>query len=142
MENLTILTILKASGGLGLFLLGMIIMTEGLRSLAGNTIRNALMRFTKSPYSGATTGAISTALLQSSSATTVMAVGFVGAGFMTFPESLGIIFGSNIGSTITGWMVALFGFKLNLGTIILPVIFLCVIMKIFFHGKKIGRAHV
>jgi phosphate:Na+ symporter len=135
MENLTILTILQTSGGLGLFLLGMIVMTGGLRSLAGNTIRNALMRFTKSPYSGATTGTISTALLQSSSATTVMAVGFVGAGFMTFPESLGIIFGANIGSTITGWMVALFGFKLNLGTIILPVIFFGVIMKLFFRGK-------
>ncbi len=135
MENLTILTILKASGGLGLFLLGMIIMTAGLRSLAGDTMRNALMRFTKSPYSGARTGAISTALLQSSSATTVMAIGFVGAGFMTFPESLGIIFGANIGSTITGWMVALFGFKLNLGTIILPVILLGVIMKLFFRGK-------
>jgi len=134
MENLTILTILKASGGLGLFLLGMIVMTEGLRSLAGNTIRNALMRFTKSPYSGATTGAISTALLQSSSATTVMAVGFVGAGFMTFPESLGIIFGANIGSTITGWMVALFGFKLHLGTIILPVIFLGVVIGLIFVG--------
>jgi phosphate:Na+ symporter len=135
MENLSILTILKASGGLGLFLLGMIIMTAGLRSLAGDTMRNALMRFTKSPSSGATTGAISTALLQSSSATTVMAVGFVGAGFITFPESLGIIFGANIGSTITGWMVALFGFKLNLGTIILPVILLGVIMKLFFRGK-------
>ncbi len=135
MENLTVLTILKASGGLGLFLLGMIVMTEGLRSLAGETIRNALMHFTKSPYSGATTGAVSTALLQSSSATTVMAVGFVGAGFMTFPESLGIIFGANIGSTITGWMVALFGFKLNLGTIILPAIFLGVMLKLFFHGK-------
>ncbi len=135
MENLTILTIIKASGGVGLFLLGMIVMTEGLRSLAGDTIRNALMRFTKSPYSGAATGAISTAMLQSSSATTVMAVGFVGAGFMTFTESLGIIFGANIGSTITGWMVALFGFKLSLGTIVLPVIFLGVILKLFSHGK-------
>lgn len=135
MENVLILTILKASGGLGLFLLGMIVMTEGLRSLTGDTIRNALMRFTKSPYSGATTGAISTALLQSSSATTVMAVGFVGAGLMTFPESLGIIFGANIGSTITGWMVALFGFKLDLGMIVLPVIFFGVILKLFFHGK-------
>lgn len=56
MENALVLTILKVSGGLGLFLLGIIVMTEGLRSLAGDTIRNALMRFTKSPYSGATTG--------------------------------------------------------------------------------------
>ncbi len=135
MENLSILTIFKASGGLGLFLLGMIIMTEGLRSLAGDSIRKALMRFTKSPYSGAATGAIATAILQSSSATTVAAVGFVGAGLMTFPAALGIIFGANIGTTITGWMVVLFGFKFQLGTIVLPVILLGVILKLFFKDK-------
>lgn len=135
MENLSILTILKASGGVGLFLLGMIIMTEGLRSLAGDAIRNALMRFTKSPYSGAATGAISTALLQSSSAITVAAVGFVAAGLLSFSETLGIIFGANIGTTITGWMVALLGFKLQLGTIILPVILFGVLLKLFFKDK-------
>ena len=135
MENASILTVLKASGGLGIFLLGMIIMTDGLRSLAGDAMRNALMRFTKSPYSGAATGAISTALLQSSSATTVAAVGFVGAGLMTFPQTLGIIFGANIGTTITGWMVALLGFKLQLGTIVLPVILLGVVLKLFFKDK-------
>ena len=135
MENLTILTILKASGGLGLFLLGMIVMTEGLQSLAGDSMRNALIRFTKSPYSGASTGAISTAILQSSSATIVAAVGFVAAGLMTFPQSLGIIFGANIGTTITGWMVALLGFKLQLGTIVLPLILLGVMLKLFFKDK-------
>ncbi len=135
MENLSILTILKASGGLGIFLLGMIVMTDGLRSLAGDTMRNALMRFTRSPRSGAATGAVTTAMLQSSSATTVMAVGFVGAGLMTFSQSLGIIFGANIGSTITGWVVALFGFKLPLGTIVLPLILLGVILKLFFKDK-------
>jgi phosphate:Na+ symporter len=135
MENLIILAILKASGGLGLFLLGMLVMTEGLRSLAGDTIRNALMRFTKSPYSGAATGAVSTAMLQSSSATTVAAVGFVGAGLMTFSETLGIIFGANIGTTITGWMVVLFGFKFQLGTIVLPIILLGVLLKLFFKDK-------
>ena len=112
--------ILQALGGLGLFLLGMIIMTEGLRELAGDAIRSALMRFTSSPVSGAATGAISTAILQSSSATTVAAVGFVGAGLMTFGSSLGIIFGANVGTTITGWLVALFGFKLKLGAVMLP----------------------
>ena len=135
MDNTLILAIIKASGGLGIFLLGMIVMTNGLRSLAGDTIRNALMRFTRSPATGAATGAVTTAMLQSSSATTVMAVGFVGAGFMTFPESLGIIFGANIGSTITGWVVALFGFKLHLGTIVLPFILLGVILKLFFKNK-------
>lgn len=135
MDSAFILTILKASGGVGIFLLGMIVMTEGLRSLAGDTIRNALMRFTKSPYSGAATGAVSTALLQSSSATTVAAVGFVAAGLITFSEALGIIFGANVGTTITGWMVALLGFKLHLGTIILPVILLGVLFKLFFKDK-------
>jgi phosphate:Na+ symporter len=127
--------ILKALGGLGLFLLGMIIMTEGLRALAGDAIRAALMRFTSSPVSGAMTGAVSTAILQSSSATTVAAVGFVGAGLMTFTSSLGIIFGANIGTTITGWMVALLGFKLKLGSIMLPVILLGAILKLFTSGK-------
>jgi len=127
--------ILQAIGGLGLFLLGMIIMTEGLRALAGDAIRAALMRFTSSPASGAMTGAVSTAILQSSSATTVAAVGFVGAGLMTFTSSLGIIFGANIGTTITGWMVALLGFKLKLGTVMLPLILLGAVLKLFASGK-------
>ena len=93
---------LQALGGLGLFLLGMIIMTDGLRALAGDAIRRTLFRFTRSPLSGVATGTLSTAILQSSSATTVAAVGFVAAGLMTFPEALGIIFGANIGTTITG----------------------------------------
>lgn len=130
-----ILTIIKASGGLGIFLLGMIVMTEGLRSLAGDSIRNALMHFSRTPYSGAAAGAATTALLQSSSATTVAAVGFVGAGLLTFPQSLGIIFGANIGTTVTGWMVALFGFKFPLGMIVLPLILFGVMLRLFFKGK-------
>ena len=127
--------IVQALGGLGLFLLGMIIMTEGLRELAGDVIRSALMRFTSSPVTGAATGAISTAILQSSSATTVAAVGFVGAGLMTFDSSLGIIFGANIGTTITGWLLALFGFKLKLGTIMLPLILVGAILRLFSAGR-------
>jgi phosphate:Na+ symporter len=120
----------------------MIVMTDGLRALAGSAIRKALMHFTKSPYSGAVTGAASTAILQSSSATTVAAVGFVSAGLISFPESLGIIFGANIGTTITGWMVALLGFKLKLGTVVLPVILLGAILRLFGHGRaaNIGYA--
>jgi len=93
---------LQTLGGLGLFLLGMIIMTDGLRALAGDAIRSTLFRFTRSPLSGVATGTLSTAILQSSSATTIAAVGFVAAGLMPFPEALGIIFGANIGTTITG----------------------------------------
>ncbi len=135
MDNISILVIFNIFGGLGLFLLGMIVMTSGLRSLAGDTMKNVLMRFTKSPLSGAVTGTVTTAILQSSSATTVAAVGFVGAGLIAFPEALGIIFGANIGTTITGWMVALLGFKLNLGTIILPFILLGAILKLFFRDR-------
>jgi phosphate:Na+ symporter len=126
---------LEASGGLGLFLLGMIILTEGLRGLAGNAIRAALMRYTQSPTSGAITGAITTALLQSSSATTVAAVGFVGAGLMSFPNALGIIFGANIGTTMTGWIVAVVGFKLNLGLLAYPIIMLGVILRLLGRGR-------
>ena len=108
-----ILIIVQIAGGIGLFLLGMIVMTDGLRALAGHAMRAVLMRFTKSPLSGALTGAVSTAILQASGITTVAAVGFVGAGLITFPESLGIIFGANIGTTFKGWIITLLGFKLN-----------------------------
>jgi len=127
--------IVETLGGLGLFLLGMIILTDSLQDLAGDAIRKALMRFTKSPFSGAVTGATGTAILQSSSATTVAAVGFVGAGLMTFPEALGIIFGANIGTTIKGWMVAVLGFKFQLGTYVLPLIFVGAILRLFAKGR-------
>jgi len=130
-----VMMILQALGGLGLFLLGMIVMTDGLRGLAGDAIRSALIRFTSSPASGAVTGAVSTAILQSSSATTVAAVGFVGAGLMTFNASLGIIFGANIGTTITGWLVALLGFHLQLGTLLLPLVLAGAGMRLFFNGR-------
>jgi len=107
-------------GGLGLFLLGMVIMTDGLKGLAGNMLRLTLTRFTHDPVSGAVSGAATTAVLQSSSATTVAAIGFVSAGLLTFPQALGIIFGANIGTTITGWLVALVGFKFKLATIVSP----------------------
>jgi len=128
--------LVKAAGGLGLFLLGMLIMTDGLRTLAGDAIRHILMQFTRTPLSGAATGAISTALLQSSSATTVAAVGFVGAGLLAFPAALGIIFGANIGTTITGWLVALLGFKLKVGTLMLPVILAGTLLRLFSTGRR------
>jgi phosphate:Na+ symporter len=131
----TLLALVQVLGGIGIFMIGMIVMTEGLRSLAGESIRKALMRFTKTPTSGALTGTVTTAILQSSSATTVAAVGFVGAGLLAFPEALGIIFGANIGTTITGWMVALLGLDLKLGTVILPFILLGAMFKLFFRDK-------
>jgi len=124
-------SILHTLGGVGLFLLGMIWLTEGLRGLSGDALRNALARFTRTPFSGAVTGAIATAAIQSSSATTVTAVGFVSAGLLTFPQALGVIFGANIGTTITGWLVAILGFKLHLGEIVLPFVFLGALLRLF-----------
>ena len=125
---------LPVLGGLGLFLFGMLSMTEGLRALAGGGLHRFLGRYTKSTLSGAATGAFGTALVQSSSATTVAAVSFVGAGLMSFSQALGIIFGANIGTTITGWMVALVGFKLKLGTMALPIVFVGALLSLF--GKR------
>ena len=130
-----LLDVLPAVGGLGLFLLGMLILTEGLKGLAGGALRRILTHFTKSPYSGAATGALTTAIIQSSSATTVAAIGFVGAGLMTFPMALGIIFGANIGTTLTGWVVAILGFKLNLGEVVLPLVLVGALMKMFGRGR-------
>jgi len=134
--------ILAAAGGLGLFLLGMLILTDGLRSLAGRTLRLWLARFTTTPATGAAAGALTTALVQSSSATTVTAVGFVGAGLLTFSQALGIIFGANLGTTITGWLVAIVGFKLDLGTFALPLLLLAMLLRLFAGGTaaRIGWA--
>ncbi|MCA0930113.1 Na/Pi cotransporter family protein [Ruegeria profundi] len=121
---------LSALGGVGIFLFGMFLLTEGLKGLAGKSMRSFLARFTRTPLSGAATGALTTAVIQSSSATTVAAVGFVASGLLTFPQALGIIFGANIGTTITGWMVALLGFKLDLGEVVLPFIFFGALLRL------------
>lgn len=126
---------LQTAGGLGIFLLGMLIMTEGLRGVAGKSMRAALLRFTSTPASGALSGAIVTAILQSSSATTVATVGFVGAGLMSFKAALGIIFGANIGTTMTGWLVALLGIKLQLGSALLPLVLAGALLRLFGSGR-------
>ncbi|MCA9015123.1 MAG: Na/Pi cotransporter family protein, partial [Planctomycetaceae bacterium] len=131
--------ILNSIGGLGLFLLGMVILTTGLKELAGDTIRRMIARFTTSLPSGIATGAVVTVILQSSSATTVTAVGFAGAGLLTLSQSLGIIFGANLGTTVTGWIVALFGFQFKLGQLAYPLV-LCGIILNLFARKRIAAA--
>lgn len=128
-------SIFQAVGGLGLFLIGIIILTDGLRNLAGDAMRSALMRFTHSPLSGALTGSITTAILQSSSATTVAAIGFVGAGLISFSESLGIIFGANIGTTVTGWIVVLLGFKLQIVNIMMLFVLMGALLRLFAKNR-------
>ena len=123
-------------GGLGLFLLGMAVMTDGLKGLAGDYLHHLLVRLTNGPLSGAATGAVTTAILQSSSATTVAAVGFVGAGLLTFPQALGVIFGANVGTTVTGWLVALLGLKLQIGALVFPLILFGALVHLFAHGRS------
>ena len=127
--------LLLVPGGIGIFLLGMTLLTDGLRGMAGGSLRRMLARFTKTPLSGAGVGALTTAIVQSSSATTVAAVGFVAAGLLSFPQALGIVFGANVGTTLTGWLVAILGFKLSLGQIVLPLVLVGVLLRIFATGR-------
>lgn len=109
-------------GGIGLFLLGMVLMTDGLKALAGEALRRWLARFTGTRLSAVASGAAVTALVQSSSATTLATLGFVSAGLLSFPNAVGVIIGANLGTTSTGWIVALLGLKLSLVTFALPLI--------------------
>ncbi|MDQ2092260.1 Na/Pi cotransporter family protein [Marimonas arenosa] len=127
--------VLTALGGVGLFLLGMVLMTEGLQGLAGQSLRRILRRFTSTPLRGVGAGTLVTAILQSSSATTVTVIGFVSAGLLSFSQGLGIVFGANIGTTFTGWLVALLGFKLELEIAALPIVFIGGLMRLF-GGRK------
>jgi phosphate:Na+ symporter len=118
-------------GALALFLFGMKIMSDGLQRMAGKNLRNILGTFTSNPFKGLLTGLGITALIQSSSVTTVMTVSFVNAGILSLTQSAGIIIGANIGTTLTAWIVDFFGFKMDIGpyTLImlavgLPILFL------------------
>ena len=130
-----------ALGGIGLFLLGMKIMTDALREAAGADLRRLLARFTTTPLRGVASGAATTAVIQSSSATTVMTVGFVGAGLLSFPHALGVIYGANIGTTVTGWVVSLVGFKLKLGAVAMVLLFAASLSLLLSQGRaaRIGR---
>lgn len=122
-------------GGIGLFLYGMETMTAALRDLAGERLRGWLLRMTRTPLRGVMTGAAITGLVQSSTAVTVMAIGFVGAGVLSFTQSLGVLYGANIGTTVTGWIVAMAGVKLKLGTVALPVLFIAALSGILGEGR-------
>ncbi len=122
-------------GGIGLFLLGMVLLTDGLRAYAGDSLRQALLRFTGTPLKAFLSGALVTLLIQSSSATTVAVIGFVSAGLLTFPQALGIVFGASLGTTGTGWIVATLGLKISLGTYALPLVGVGAFLRLFAHGK-------
>ena len=132
MDNVIVSTIFGLLGGLALFLFGMHMMSEGLQKVAGEKMRYILGLLTKNTITGVLAGAVVTAVLQSSSATTVMAIGFVSAGLLKLPQAISIIFGANIGTTMTAQLIA---FKLS--DYIWPIIFLGFIVYFFSKKEKI-----
>lgn len=122
-------------GGIGLFLLGMILMTEGLKSAAGDALRRGLTRFTGGPGRAVLSGIGVTALVQSSSATVLTTIGFVSAGLLTFNQAVGVIFGANVGTTSTGWIVSLLGLKLSVSTFALPLVGLGALARFLLRGR-------
>jgi len=117
-----IIELLTLIGALGFFIYGMKVMSDGIQKVAGSKMRSILSKMTSNRFLGITTGFILTALLQSSSATTVMIVSFVNAGLLSLVESIGVIMGANIGTTITAWLISLLGFKVKIASIALPII--------------------
>lgn len=109
-------------GSLGLFLYGMKIMSEGLQKAAGNKLRSVLAAMTRNRFTGVLTGLFITSVIQSSSATTVMVVSFVNAGLLNLLQSVTVIMGANIGTTITAWIISFFGFKFSISTYAIPMI--------------------
>lgn len=117
-----LLDVLTLIGSVGLFLYGMKLMSEGLQKAAGDRLRNILAMMTNNRFLGALTGLLVTALIQSSSATTVMIVSFVNAGLLSLAQSMAVIMGANVGTTATAWIISLFGFKVNIAAFAVPLI--------------------
>src|SRR5262249_14565473 len=128
-------TAISVLGGVGLFLLGMSIMTDGLKAVAGSGLRATLSKAAATPLSGAFWGAFVTLIVQSSSATTMTTIGLVSAGLLTFAQGLGLVFGANVGTTGTGWLVALIGVRVSLTAAALPMIFVGALIKLFGRGR-------
>jgi phosphate:Na+ symporter len=135
-----IFQILTLAGALGLFLYGMRTMSEALQKIAGKNMRNVLAKITANPFRGLLAGFLVTGVIQSSSATTVMLVSFVNAGLLTFTESLGVIFGANIGTTVTAWIISLLGFSSTFSffKVLLPLIALS--LPFFFSYRSANKA--
>ena len=115
------LSILTLIGALGMFLYGMNMMSSGLQKAAGDGLRRFVASMTSNPLKGVTTGLGVTAVIQSSSATTVMVVSFVNAGILTLTQAIGVIMGANIGTTFTAWIISLFGFSADISILAVPL---------------------
>ncbi|MGB5518378.1 MAG: Na/Pi symporter, partial [Gammaproteobacteria bacterium] len=114
--------ILTLLGALGLFLYGMKVMSDALMELAGDRMRSILSTTTSNRFFAVLTGFAITAIIQSSSATSLMVVSFVNANLLTLTEAIGVIMGANIGTTVTAWLISIFGFKVSMSAIALPLV--------------------
>ena len=133
------MTVLTLLGALGMFLYGMNLMSSGLQKAAGSKMRGYLTAMTSNPFKGVLTGMGITSVIQSSSATTVMTVGFVNAGLLTLSQSIGVIMGANIGTTVTAWMVAWLGFKSDISALAIPLMAVGFILSL---SKRDKRRHI
>lgn len=124
------LQILTLIGALGMFLYGMNMMSSGLQKAAGSRLRNLLSAMTSNSFKGVLTGLSITSLIQSSSATTVVVVGFVNAALLTLNQAIGVIMGANIGTTVTAWLISLLGFKMDISVLAVPLMSVGFIMSI------------
>lgn len=132
--NYGLFDFLKLIGSLGVFLFGMKLMSEALQKVAGTKMRQILSAMTSNRLKGVITGILITAIIQSSSATTVMVVSFVNAGLLNLIESIGVIMGANVGTTATAWLISILGFKISMAEISLPMIGLC--LPLLFSTKR------
>lgn len=130
------LDFLTLLGAVGIFLYGMTLMSDGLQKAAGNGLRNILGAMTRNRFTGSLTGFSITALIQSSSASTVMVVSFVSAGLMTLAQSIPVIMGANVGTTATAWIITLFGFKVDIGAFAVPMIAFCIPLLFSSHSRR------
>ena len=136
-----VLKIINFAGSLCVLLYGMKLMSDGIQKGAGQKLQKALAFVTGNRLVGLLTGMILTMVIQSSGATTVMVVTFVNAGLMTLQQSIGVIFGANIGTTVTGWIVALFGFNFKMETLALPIFALGYLLTIVKRYRKENAGH-
>ena len=139
--NYSILDFLGLLGSVGLFLYGMKVMSEGLQKAAGDRLRNILSAMTRNRFTGLLTGCLITALIQSSSASTVMVVSFVNAGLMSLAQSMAVIMGANVGTTFTAWIISLLGFSVDVSAFALPILAVAVPLLFAKKGrtKSIGE---
>ena len=126
------------AGGVGLFLLGMGLMTDGLKLAAGQALERVLASSTKTRLRGLASGVLVTALVQSSSAVTVATIGFVNAGLLNLSQAVWVLFGANVGTTMTGWLVALVGLKFKIEALALPLIGVGMILRLSGEGARRG----